>query len=90
MGIQETFKALDDVTRRRILDLLKRGRRPAGEIAAEFDLSNATISHHLAILKDAGLVTEERQGKFIYYELSTSVLEDAMGWLITLRKEGGK
>ena len=87
MGFQETFRALGDATRRRILDLLKDGRRSAGEIAAEFELSNATISHHLAILKEAGLVSEERQGKYIYYELSASMLEEVMNWFLTLRKE---
>ena len=87
MGFQETFRALGDATRRRILDLLKGGRRSAGELAAEFDLSNATISHHLSMLKEAGLVSEERQGKHIYYELRASVLEEVMSWLITLKKE---
>lgn len=87
MGFQETFRALGDATRRRMLELLKDGRRSAGELAAEFKLSNATISHHLAILREAGLVSEERQGKFIYYELRASVLEEAMGWLITFKEE---
>ena len=87
MGFQETFRALGDATRRRMLDLLKDGRRSAGEIAAEFELSNATISHHLAILKEAGLVSEERQGKYIYYELRVSVLEEVMSWFLTLKKE---
>lgn len=87
MGFQETFRALGDVTRRRILDLLKDGRHSAGEIVAVFKLSNATISHHLAVLKEAGLVSEERQGKFIYYELRASVLEEVMSWLLTLQKE---
>ena len=84
MGFQETFRALDDTTRRRMLELLKAGRRPAGELAAEFELSNATISHHLSILKEAGLISEERQGRHIYYELRASVLEEVMSWLITL------
>jgi DNA-binding transcriptional ArsR family regulator len=87
MGFQETFRALGDATRRRMLELLKGGRRSAGELAAEFKLSNATISHHLAILREAGLVSEERQGKFIYYELRASVLEEAIGWLITVKEE---
>lgn len=87
MGFQETFRALGDATRRRMLDLLKEGRRSAGELAGEFELSNATISHHLSILKEAGLVSEERQGKYIYYELRASVLEEVMSWFITLKKE---
>ena len=85
MGFQETFRALGDATRRRMLDLLKDGRRSAGEIAAEFELSNATISHHLSILRDAGLVLDDKQGKYIYYELNMSVVDEILGWITALR-----
>ena len=72
---QKTFKALSDPTRRAILDLLKTGKRNAGEIASHFEMSAATISHHLSVLKDAGLVLDEKEGKYIYYELNTSVMD---------------
>lgn len=80
MALQDTFKALADPTRRRILELLREGRLTAGEIGSHFDMTGATVSHHLSILKDAGLITDERQGKCIYYELDTSIVEDIMGW----------
>ncbi|MDO5601449.1 MAG: autorepressor SdpR family transcription factor [Oscillospiraceae bacterium] len=80
MSLQDTFKALSDPTRRQILELLREGRLTAGEIGSHFDMTGATVSHHLSILKDAGLVNDERQGKFIYYELDTSIVEDIMGW----------
>lgn len=88
MSFQQTFKALSDPTRREILNLLKKGPMAAGDIVAHFDSTGATISHHLAILKDAGLVDASRNGKFIYYELNLSVLEEIMAWLVTL--QGGK
>ncbi|MFR4973601.1 MAG: autorepressor SdpR family transcription factor, partial [Butyricicoccus pullicaecorum] len=72
MGFQQTFKALSDPTRRDILHLLRDGPLPAGEITAHFNISAATISHHLAILRDAGLVLDDKRGKFIYYELNLS------------------
>ena len=88
MGIQKTFKALSDVTRRDILDLLKRGPMTAGEIGEHFPVSGATMSHHLSILKDAELILDDRQGKYIYYELNTSVVEELISWVSGL-KEGG-
>ncbi len=88
MGFAETFKALSDVIRREILELLKKGPLSAGEIAGHFDLSGATISYHLGILKKADLVTEEKHKNYIYYELNTSVLEEIMLWLTDLK--GGK
>ena len=85
MAFQETFKALSDPTRRAILDLLKTGAQTAGEIGAHFDMTGATVSHHLSVLKDAGLVSDERRGKFICYELSVSVLDEIVGWLAALK-----
>lgn len=87
MAFQETFKALSDPTRRAILDLLKAGAQTAGDIGAHFDMSAATVSHHLSVLKDAGLVSDERRGKFICYELNVSVLDEIVGWLATLKGE---
>ena len=87
MAFQETFKALSDPTRRAILDLLKTGAQTAGEIGAHFDMTGATVSHHLSVLKDAGLVSDERRGKFICYELSVSVLDESVGWLAALKGE---
>jgi DNA-binding transcriptional ArsR family regulator len=84
MGLSDTFKAISDARRREILTLLKSGRRSAGEIAENFDLSNATVSYHLSTLKKAGLITESREGTFIYYELNLSVFEEVMGWIMEL------
>lgn len=81
MGFPETFKALADPVRREILELLKKGKLPAGEIASHFDMTGATISYHLSQLKKAGLITESRQKNFIYYQLSTSVFEELLLWL---------
>ncbi|WP_370814377.1 autorepressor SdpR family transcription factor [Butyricicoccus pullicaecorum] len=85
MGFQQTFKALSDPTRRDILHLLRDGPLPAGEITAHFNISAATISHHLAILRDAGLVLDDKRGKFIYYELNLSVVDEILGWLSALK-----
>ena len=85
MGFQQTFKALSDPTRRDILHLLRAGPLPAGEITAHFNISAATISHHLAILRDAGLVLDDKRGKFIYYELNLSVVDEILGWLSALK-----
>jgi len=85
MGFQESFKALSDSTRREILNLLKTGSMTAGEIGGHFEMTGATISHHLSILKEAGLISDERRGKFIYYELNMSVLDEIMGWMVQLR-----
>ena len=88
MGIQHTLKALSDPVRRQILDLLKSGRLPAGEIAEKFPISGAAVSKHLSVLKEADLIRDARVGKFIYYELNTSVLEEVMLWLTALKGEG--
>ena len=87
MGIQNTLKALSDPIRRQILDLLKAGRLSAGEIAEKFPVSGAAVSKHLSVLKDADLIRDTREGKFIYYELNTSVLEEVMLWLTGLKGE---
>ena len=87
MGIQQTMKALSDPIRRQILELLKSGRLPAGQIAEKFPVSDAAVSKHLSVLKEADLIRDAREGKFIYYELNTSVLEDVMLWLTTLKGE---
>lgn len=87
MGFQKTFKALSDSTRRKILNLLKHGSLSAGEIEQHFDMTGATISHHLSILKDAGLVTDEKRGKYVYYELNLSVLEEIINWLQDFKED---
>jgi len=85
VGIQSTLKALSDPIRREILDLLKPGRLSAGEIAEKFPISGAAVSKHLSVLKEADLIRDTRGGKFIYYELNTSVLEEVMLWLTALK-----
>lgn len=85
MGFQESLKAMSDKTRREILNLLKDGDMTAGDIAAHFSMTQATVSHHLSVLKDGGLVTDRRDGKYIFYELNTSVIEEIMAWLIELK-----
>ena len=87
MGIQHTIKALSDPSRREILELLKAGRLSAGEIAEKFPVSGAAVSKHLSVLKDADLIRDSREGKFIFYELNTSVLEEVMLWLAQLKGE---
>lgn len=85
MGFAETFKALSDPVRRDILTLLKKGSLSAGEIGSHFNMTGATISYHLSILKKADLVFENKQKNFIYYELNTSVVEEVMLWLADLK-----
>ena len=87
MGMQNTLKALSDPIRRQILDMLKPGRLSAGEIAEKFPVSGAAISKHLSVLKDADLIRDTREGKYIYYELNASVLEEVMLWLVALKGE---
>jgi ArsR family transcriptional regulator len=87
MGMHESIKALSDKTRREILSLLKQSDLTAGEISNQFSMTQATISHHLTILKEAGLVDDRRDGKFIYYALNTSVIEEIMHWFIDLKGE---
>ena len=85
MGLQQTLKALADPTRREILNLLKGGKKSAGEICEHFDISAAAISRHLSVLKDADLVYDTREGKDIYYEINTSVLEETLLWIADLK-----
>ena len=85
MGFQETFKALGDPTRREILRLLRDGAKTAGEIGSRFDMTGATISHHLSVLREAGLISDDRRGKYIYYELNLSVLDEISGWIAGLK-----
>ena len=85
MSINNTMKALSDKTRRDILTLLKQSRKSAGEIAEAFPVTGAAISRHLSVLKDADLIRDEREGKYIYYELNASVLEEIMLWIKQLK-----
>ena len=85
MGFQDTFKALSDPTRREILRLLRDGAKTAGEVGGHFDMTGATISHHLAVLREAGLITDDKRGKYIYYELNLSVLDEITGWIAGLK-----
>ena len=85
MGIQHTLRALADPIRRDILNLLKQGKMSAGDIAAHFPVTGASISRHLSVLKDADLIRDNREGKFIFYELNASVLEEIMLWIADLK-----
>lgn len=85
MGFQESFKALSDPTRREILNLLRAGPMAAGEILEHFSMTGASLSHHLSILKHAGLIDDEKQGKYIIYTLNTTVLDDILNWMLSLK-----
>ena len=85
--MQNTLRALADPTRREILNMLKKGRMSAGEIVDKFDVTGASISRHLSVLKEADLIRDTREGKYIYYDLNTSVLEDVMLWIADLKGE---
>ena len=85
MSLQNTMRALSDPIRREILNLLKAGRMSAGEITDHFDVTGAAISRHLSVLKDSDLVRDTREGKFIYYDLNASVLEEIMLWIADLK-----
>ena len=85
MSLQRTLKALSDPIRREILNLLKSGPMAAGDIAAKFDVTGAAVSRHLSVLKEAELIRDKRDGKFIYYELNASVLEEIMLWITELK-----
>ncbi len=84
--MNKLFKALNDETRRQIIELLKKKDMNAGEIAAHFNISKPSISHHLDILKRADLITSEKKGQFVEYALNTSILEDLLNWILTLKK----
>lgn len=86
LGFQETFKALADPVRRNILTMLREKKLSAGEISSNFDMTSATISYHLSILKKADLIKEEKRKNFIYYELNTSVVEEIILWLNEIKQ----
>lgn len=89
--LNTVFKAIADPTRRAILHLLRHHEMNAGDVAAQFDMTKPTISHHFSVLKDAGLVTSRREGQTIWYSLNTTVLEDVMAWTMDLKQpKGGK
>lgn len=85
MGLQQTLKALADPIRREILNILKKGRMSAGEITDHFSVTAPSISRHLSVLKDADLIRDTREGKFIFYEINTSVLEETLLWIADLK-----
>ena len=87
MGLQATLRAISDPTRRMILDLLKKSSLSAGEIASHFEMSLPAVSKHLSVLKEAELIRDRREGKFIYYELNATVLEEAIIWIRNLKGE---
>ena len=87
MSLQSTLRALADPTRREILNLLKSGSMAAGDIAARFDITSAAVSRHLAVLREAELIRDRRDGKFIFYELNASVLEEILLWITELKGE---
>lgn len=89
--MHDIFKAIGDPTRRNILEYLrKEGRLAAGDIAARFDMTQATVSHHLSILKEAGLINDKREGKYIFYEINTTIFEDVLQWLYEFIKGDAK
>lgn len=88
MAIQNTLKALSDPIRREILNMLKQGRMSAGDIVEKFPVTGASISRHLSVLKEADLIRDTREGKYIYYELNASVLEEIMLWITDLKGDG--
>lgn len=85
MGFQESFKALSDPTRREILNLLRAGSMSVSEILEHFSITGASLSHHLSILKHAGLIDDEKQGKYMIYTLNTTVLDDILNWMMSLK-----
>ena len=87
MGLQNTLRALSDPIRREILNLLKGGRMSAGDIVDHFDVTGASISRHLSVLKEADLIRDKREGKFVFYELNASVLEEVLLWISCLKGE---
>ena len=87
MSLNDTMKAISDPTRRSILNLLKDGSKTAGEIAGNFEMTGATVSHHLSQLKKAGLIYESKQKNFVYYSLNASVFEEVLIWINSLRGE---
>lgn len=87
LALQKTLKALADPTRRKILNMLKKRRMAAGEIAERFDMTPAAVSRHLSVLRGADLVRDKREGKFIFYELNATILDEAVLWLLELKSD---
>lgn len=87
VSMQDTLQALADPTRREILNLLKQSQMSAGEISNHFSISGAAVSRHLSVLKEADLIRDEREGKYIYYELNATVLEEILLWISELKGE---
>lgn len=87
MSMQDTLQALADPTRREILNMLKQSRMSAGEISNHFSISGVAVSRHLSVLKEADLIRDEREGKYIYYELNATVLEEILLWISELKGE---
>ncbi|MCI8310840.1 MAG: winged helix-turn-helix transcriptional regulator [Lachnospiraceae bacterium] len=85
MGFQDSFKALSDPTRREILTLLRAGPLTVGELLEHFSITGASLSHHLSILRHAGLIDDEKKGKYIFYTLNTTVLDDILNWMMSLK-----
>ena len=85
MGFQDSFKALSDPTRREILTLLRAGPLTVGELLEHFSITGASLSHHLSILRHAGLIDDEKKGKDIFYTLNTTVLDDILNWMMSLK-----
>ena len=85
MGLQNTLRALADPIRREVLNMLKNGRLSAGQISEHFEVTGASVSRHLSVLKEADLIRDTREGKFIYYDLNASVLEEIMLWITDLK-----
>ena len=88
MSLNLAFKALNDKTRREILELLRKRDMTAGEIVDKFNISGPSISHHLELLKRAGLIESEKEGQYVKYSLNTTVLDDIMKWMIQFNKSG--
>ncbi|MCR5617902.1 MAG: autorepressor SdpR family transcription factor [Clostridiales bacterium] len=88
MAFEDTFKAMSDPVRRQILTMLKGGMMSAGDIASKFDMTGATVSYHLSVLKKAGLIYEKKKKNFIYYGLNVSIVEEMMLWLADLKGDG--
>ena len=87
MALELTFKALSDVNRREILRLLRQGSLNAGELAEHFEMTPATLSYHLALLKKAGLIVEKREKNFRQYTLNTSVFEEVLAYVYSFQSK---
>jgi ArsR family transcriptional regulator len=85
-SLTAAFKAIADPTRREILHLLRKEEMTAGDVAARFDMTKPTMSHHFSVLKEAGLVTSRREGQTIWYALNTTVLEDVLAWTLDMAR----